>query len=141
LGLQKKVRGTFEHFRGGRVCFCNSRWTPRSPIKSPRWREARALITELRTEFQQSLQAALQVENQLLRKKLELFLQRYFGGTKNESLDPKQLELLLAGLTALSAPTPGGGKANSGPGDDRRAFPCGSPCLRTWRPSAWCWNR
>jgi hypothetical protein len=67
--------------------------------------EARALITELRNEFQQSL-AALQTENQLLRKKLELFLQRYFGGTKNESLDPKQLELLLAGLTAVSAPTP-----------------------------------
>jgi len=67
--------------------------------------EARALITELRNEFQQSL-AALQTENQLLRQKLELFLKRYFGGTKNESLDPKQLELLLAGLTALSAPTP-----------------------------------
>jgi transposase len=67
--------------------------------------EARALITELRNEFQQSL-AALQTENQLLRQKLELFLKRYFGGTKNESLDPKQLELLLAGLTALSAPPP-----------------------------------
>jgi transposase len=67
--------------------------------------EARALITELRTEFQQSL-TALQVENHLLRKKLELFLKRYFGGPKNESLDPKQLELLLAGLTAMSAPTP-----------------------------------
>ena len=67
--------------------------------------EARALITELRNEFQQSL-AALQTENQLLRQKLELFLKRYFGGTKNESLDPKQLELLLAGLTALSAPAP-----------------------------------
>jgi transposase len=67
--------------------------------------EARALITELRNEFQQSL-AALQTENQLLRQKLELFLKRYFGGTKNESLDPKQLELLLAGLTAVSAPTP-----------------------------------
>ena len=67
--------------------------------------EARALITELRNEFQQSL-AALQTENQLLRQKLELFLKRYFGGTKNESLDPKQLELLLAGLTAVSAATP-----------------------------------
>lgn len=49
--------------------------------------EARALITELRNEFQQSL-TALQAENHLLRKKLALFLQRYFGGTKNESLDP-----------------------------------------------------
>jgi len=67
--------------------------------------EARGLITELRSEFQQSL-AALQAENKLLRQKLELFLKRYFGGTKNESLDPKQLELLLAGLAALSVPAP-----------------------------------
>jgi len=67
--------------------------------------EARALIAELRSDFQQSL-ATLQTENKLLRQKLELFLKRYFGGTKNESLDPKQLELLLAGLAALAAPTP-----------------------------------
>jgi transposase len=67
--------------------------------------EARGLITELRNEFQQSI-ASLQAENKLLRQKLELFLKRYFGGTKNESLDPKQLELLLAGLQALSAPAP-----------------------------------
>jgi transposase len=67
--------------------------------------EARGLITQLRNEFQQSL-AALQTENQLLRQKLELFLKRYFGGTKNERLDPKQLELLLAGLATLSAPAP-----------------------------------
>ena len=50
--------------------------------------------------------AELKTENQLLRQKLEFFIKRYFGGTKNESLDPKQLELLLAGLAALSAPTP-----------------------------------
>jgi transposase len=67
--------------------------------------EARALITQLREDFQQSL-ATLQTENKLLRQKLELFLKRYFGGTKNESLDPKQLELLLAGLAAMTAPTP-----------------------------------
>ena len=67
--------------------------------------EACACITQLRNEFQQSL-AALQTENKLLRQKLALFLQRYFGGTKNERLDPKQLELLLAGLGALSAPAP-----------------------------------
>ena len=65
--------------------------------------EARAVITQLRDDFQQSL-ATLQTENKLLRQKLELFLKRYFGGTKNESLDPKQLELLLAGLAAMSAP-------------------------------------
>jgi transposase len=67
--------------------------------------EARALITQLREDFQQSL-ATLQTENKLLRQKLELFLKRYFGGTKNESLDPKQLELLLAGLAAMTVPAP-----------------------------------
>jgi transposase len=67
--------------------------------------EARALITQLRNDFQQSL-ATLQAENKLLRQKLELFLKRYFGGAKNESLDPKQLELLLAGLAAMTAPAP-----------------------------------
>jgi transposase len=77
--------------------------TPANQITS--LAEARALITELRNEFQQSL-TALQTENHLLRKKLALFLQRYFGGTKNESLDPQQLELLLAGLTTVSAATP-----------------------------------
>ena len=44
--------------------------------------EARALITQLRNDFQQSL-ATLQTENKLLRQKLELFLKRYFGGTRN----------------------------------------------------------
>ena len=67
--------------------------------------EARALITQLRNDFQQSL-ATLQTENKLLRQKPELFLKRYFGGAKNESLDPKQLELLLAGLEALQASVP-----------------------------------
>ena len=64
---------------------------------------ARALIAELRNDFQQSL-ATLQTENQLLRQKLALCLKRYFGGTKNEGLDPKQLELLLAGMEALVTP-------------------------------------
>jgi len=54
-------------------------------------------------EAAKSLTESLQTENKLLRQKLDLFLKRYFGGTKNESLDPKQLELLLAGLEALSA--------------------------------------
>ncbi len=60
-------------------------------------------------ELVSSLQSALsvvQTENKLLRQKLELFLKRYFGGAKNESLDPKQLELLLAGLEALQASVP-----------------------------------
>jgi transposase len=62
-------------------------------------------LRELVATLQGTLQA-VQVENKLLRQKLALFLQRYFGGTQNERLDPKQLELLLAGLEALSAPAP-----------------------------------
>ena len=63
--------------------------------------ELRELVAAL-----QGTLAEVKTENQLLRQKLEFFLKRYFGGTKNESLDPKQLELLLAGLEALNAPTP-----------------------------------
>jgi transposase len=62
-------------------------------------------LRELVSTLQGTLQA-VHAENKLLRQKLELFLKRYFGGTKNESLDPKQLELLLAGLEALNAPVP-----------------------------------
>lgn len=61
--------------------------------------ELRELVAAL-----QGTLAEVKTENQLLRRKLEYFIKRYFGGTKNESLDPKQLELLLAGLEALSAP-------------------------------------
>lgn len=66
----------------------------------------RELVSTLRgaLDTAKSLTESLQAENKLLRQKLDLFLARYFGGTKNESLDPKQLELLLAGLEALSAP-------------------------------------
>jgi transposase len=53
-----------------------------------------------------SLTETLQRENQLLRQKLAYFIQRYFGGTKNESLDSKQLELLLAGLESLAMSSP-----------------------------------
>ena len=57
-------------------------------------------------EFVTTLQGARHsplVENKLLREKLDVFLRRYFGGTKNESLDRVQLELLLAGLDRLPA--------------------------------------
>ncbi len=69
------------------------------------------LPNELRTlqELVSTLQGALsaaQIENKLLRQKLELFLKRYFGGTKNEGLDPKQMELLLAGLAAMIPTAP-----------------------------------
>lgn len=62
-------------------------------------------LRELVAALQGTL-AEVKTENQLLRQKLEFFLKRYFGGTKNESLNPRQLELLLAGLEALSTPTP-----------------------------------
>jgi transposase len=62
-------------------------------------------LHELVSTLKNALSAA-QVENKLLRQKLELFLKRYFGGTKNEGLDAKQLELLLAGLEALVTPAP-----------------------------------
>lgn len=62
-------------------------------------------LQELVSTLQGALSAA-QIENQLLRQKLELFLKRYFGGTKNEGLDPKQLELLLAGLAAMTTAAP-----------------------------------
>jgi transposase len=76
---------------------------------------ARTMNTALQNELSQlrELVATLQgtlaevkTENQLLRQKLEFFIKRYFGGTKSESLDPKQLELLLAGLEALRTPAP-----------------------------------
>jgi transposase len=68
----------------------------------------RELVSTLQGALQttKSLTESLQVENKLLRQKLELFLKRYFGGTKNEGLDPKQLELLLAGLATMIAPAP-----------------------------------
>ena len=62
-------------------------------------------LHELVSTLQNALAVAL-AENKLLRQKLELFLQRYFGGTKNEGLDAQQLELLLAGLAAAVTPTP-----------------------------------
>jgi transposase len=58
------------------------------------------------TSTLQGALSAAQIENKLLRQKLELFLKRYFGGTRNEGLDPKQLELLLAGLAAMTTAAP-----------------------------------
>jgi len=65
----------------------------------------RGALDTAKQEYDQTL-SQLAAENKLLRQKLELFLKRYFGGTKNEGLDSKQLELLLAGLEALVTPAP-----------------------------------
>ena len=54
---------------------------------------ARAIITQLRNEFQQTL-AQLQSENRLLRQKLDALARRFFG-VSSEALDPAQLQLLL----------------------------------------------
>src|SRR5438477_2250120 len=43
----------------------------------------------------------LEKENQLLRQKLDHYIRHYFGGSRNEGLDRKQMELLLQGLPAL----------------------------------------
>src|SRR5208282_3649197 len=50
---------------------------------------------------------ALELENRLLRQKLDHYIRHYFGGSRNEGLDKHQLELLLQGLPnviTLSAP-------------------------------------
>jgi len=47
----------------------------------------RGALDTARQEYQQTL-SQLAVENKLLRQKLDLFLKRYFGGTKNEGLVP-----------------------------------------------------
>lgn len=73
-----------------------------SPIQS--LEEARVVIAQLREDFQHTV-SALQSENRLLRQKLEAFVRRYFGGQQNEGIDPRQLELLMAGLEAALTPS------------------------------------
>jgi len=50
---------------------------------------------------------ALEMENRLLRQKLDQYIRHYFGGQHNEGLDKNQLELLLQGLpNVIALPTP-----------------------------------
>ena len=42
---------------------------------------------------------ALEMENRLLRQKLDQYIRHYFGGQRNEGLDKNQLELLLQGFS------------------------------------------
>lgn len=86
--------------------------------------DAAALPTELESlralvlSLHQSLETAraeaattihsLQQENKLLRAKLDAFLRRYFGRS-SETFDPKQLELILAGLSTTASPVPASG--------------------------------
>jgi transposase len=68
----------------------------------------RELVSTLQATLQtaRGLTTSLQTENQRLRQKLACFIKRCFGGTQNESLDPKQLELLLAGLEPVPVSAP-----------------------------------
>jgi transposase len=54
---------------------------------------------------QQKTIERLESEGSLLRRKMDALLARFFGGRKNEALDPSQLELLLQGLEP-TPPTP-----------------------------------
>jgi transposase len=60
------------------------------------------------TSAQQHIDS-LQKENQLLRQKIDQLIKKYFGGQKSEAIDPRQLDMLLAGLVAAAviAPTSG----------------------------------
>ena len=50
---------------------------------------------------------ALEMENRLLRQKLDQYIRHYFGGQRNEGLDKHQLELLQQGLpNVITLPTP-----------------------------------
>ena len=70
----------------------------------------------------------LEKENQLLRQKLDQYIRSYLGGTRNESLDRQQLELLLQGLPAMvvapkaQASTPARLRSNGGEHPVRRVL-------------------
>ena len=53
-------------------------------------------------DHQAGLIASLRLENQLLERKVEAILKRLGLGKKSEAIDPSQLQLLMAGLTAES---------------------------------------
>src|SRR5450759_4667890 len=68
----------------------------------------RLVVLQMVEQLQKALSQiqSLTAENQLLRQKLDALIRRYFGSPKNETLDPNQLLLLLAGLTQTPAPVP-----------------------------------
>jgi len=86
---------------------------------------ARCFVATLRQtigSLQQNL-SSLQQENTLLRQKIDCLIKKYFGGQKSEAIDPKQLELLLAGLAqaVLSTPAPAApAAAHSRPATERK---------------------
>lgn len=100
--------------------------------------EIRALVASLSERIaalETALQAsqdqckALQIENKLLRQKVDALVRRVYGSPKNESIDPKQMELLLAGLDAASA-------ATQAPQTQETSFPPKEPVRPTNRKPA-----
>ena len=71
--------------------------------------DAAAANTQLKEEMSRELALAkedlarLKQENRLLRQKIDLLIKKFFGGQKSEAIDPKQLEILLAGLDPKSS--------------------------------------
>jgi transposase len=65
-------------------------------------------LEELERSYKALLEQKNRVEreNQELRQRLDWFIRRYFGGTKNEKISPNQLELLLQGLPAEISESP-----------------------------------
>jgi transposase len=101
--------------------------------------EIRSLVTSLVERvaaLEAALQAAqgrnqdLQAENQLLRQKVDALVRRVYGSPKNEAIDPKQLELLLAGLGptngAAAAPQTGQPETSKAPARAARRKPARS---------------
>ncbi len=78
------------------------------PDLAQRLAQVEQMLAPLQAQNQALLQEnqTLRSENQLLRQKVDALIRRYFGSPKNEGIDPKQLDLLLAGLTAAPAPPP-----------------------------------
>ena len=79
------------------------------PLKQFEELSARLVVLEAKESSLQQDNLRLQMENRLLRQKLDHFIRHYFGGQRNEGLDKAQLEMLLAGLPeviALPVPEP-----------------------------------
>ena len=73
---------------------------------------------------------ALEMENRLLRQKLDQYIRHYFGGQRNEGLDKNQLELLLQGLPNVIALPPPESKTTTNFHAMVGHIPCGGCWLK-----------
>ena len=74
-------------------------------------KEGRSVREENRALSEKAKSDAATIERQAreiqeLRRRLDHFIRLYFGGTKNESISPNQMELALQGLVALLSEAP-----------------------------------